>query len=126
MSDEETDYEVVRGHQIEILVKVAPDWRSKEFGELYEDIDDRRAEERVERMIGSRKRKNVGSKKVLRIQTGDRKTDAHPPPPGLWINCFDEDWLETRRPWELEALKIIQKDYDFEVGRSPADPHSSH
>ncbi|TEB26923.1 hypothetical protein FA13DRAFT_1795171 [Coprinellus micaceus] len=111
MSDEEIDYEEIEGHRTTVLAKVTPEWRSEEFGELYQFVDLRRTEMKKS---GFGKRRTTNGKNLLRIRKPGRKTAAHPPPPGLWRNCFDKNWLSKRRPWELAALKIVDEDYDFE------------
>ncbi|KAJ3507456.1 hypothetical protein NMY22_g16924 [Coprinellus aureogranulatus] len=117
VSDEETDEEKVGGESIPILKKVIPAWRSIEFGNLYQEIDEVAREMRSSSLGKRRKPSGVGP--LLRSRKGGKKTEEHAPPAGLWRNCFDEDWLALKRGWELTALAIIEKDYDFEHLRSP-------
>ena len=112
MSDEETDYEEIEGTRTTVLAKVTPDWRSEEFGELYQFIDLRRDDMKKS---GIGRRRATNGRNLLRVRKPSRTTAAHPPPPGLWRNCFEKDWLRKRRPWELAALKVVDEDYDFEV-----------
>jgi hypothetical protein len=113
MSDEESDVEEFDGEQRECLRMVMPAWRSEEFGALYQEIDVRYKE--MTRTVLGKRRKPAGSSGRPRTRKQRKVTEDLPPPAGLWRNCFSEDWLNRKRAWELSMLKVVDKDYDFEV-----------
>ena len=55
-----------------------------------------------------------------RREVPNPKVEVTPVPIGLWRNCYDEQFLASLRPHELERLEIIDAEYDFTL--TPATP----
>ncbi len=56
-----------------------------------------------------------GSRARERIVPTPLRSTVGMPATGLWQNCYDTEWLATLKPHERRALKIIKKNYMFEI-----------
>ncbi|KAA1478724.1 hypothetical protein DENSPDRAFT_753694, partial [Dentipellis sp. KUC8613] len=50
-----------------------------------------------------------------RVRRSPLRTETGHPPPGLWRNCYDSDWLASLDSWERRDLGIVDEDYEFDV-----------
>ncbi|OSD03003.1 hypothetical protein PYCCODRAFT_1467311 [Trametes coccinea BRFM310] len=55
---------------------------------------------------------NMPRKRVLRPNS---QTVSGTAPMGLWRNCYNPQWLAKKKEWQVEALQIIDEDYDFSI-----------
>ncbi|KAJ3006967.1 hypothetical protein NUW54_g3733 [Trametes sanguinea] len=58
-------------------------------------------------------RRTKGNAPRTRVLRGDSRTVPGTAPMGLWRNCYNAAWLAKKKEWEVEALQIIDEDYDF-------------
>ena len=50
-----------------------------------------------------------------RLELADGETVDSPAPKGLWRNCYNPAWLKGLKPYQYEALQIIDEDYEFSL-----------
>ncbi|OJT15389.1 hypothetical protein TRAPUB_8056 [Trametes pubescens] len=61
------------------------------------------------------KRAPGGNPPRTRVLREDGRVEEGHPPEGLWRNCYDQEWLQSLRPYRRRALRIIDADYDFDL-----------
>jgi len=111
VSSDESELDSDGGVTIKGYEVIKPVWRSKAFEKLHHDIDD---DIKKSRYPTKRNHHHVpGNKPRVRIPS-ERINMVAIAPPYLPRNCYDESWLTSLRPWELQELSIADWDYDFE------------
>ncbi|CDO75079.1 hypothetical protein BN946_scf185010.g4 [Trametes cinnabarina] len=111
MSGDETDGEKVKHSPVYRIILA--EWQSPELRAFLWAIDARYIAN-WEEPTGSRRSKgNAPRKRVLRPES---RAEPGVAPRGLWRNCYNEEWLNKKQEWEIEALVIIPEDYDFTIG----------
>lgn len=92
-----------------------PAWQSDELAEFLwrlDEIDREHWRSPVEQ------NSTAGNPLRIRLPPEVGKRSSNRAPSGLWRNCYHPDFIETLREWDLEALDVIDEDYDFSI---PAD-----
>ncbi|KAJ2990430.1 hypothetical protein NUW54_g8471 [Trametes sanguinea] len=110
MSDDETDGPDVT-HQAVYRIVIAS-WQSEELRQFLWTLDRLWREHWAKPDNQRRKSGNMPRKRLLRPES---KTEPGYPARRLWQNCYNQAWLGTLRPYEIEALEIIPTDYDLSI-----------
>lgn len=109
MSGDETD-EPKREHPQTFVVVKAP-WQSHALRTFMRSLD---LLYRKRWAKPTHVRATSGNPPRTRIDRPDGpSSDNSCVPLGLWRNCYDDEWLQTLSPHQLETLSIINQDYDF-------------
>lgn len=87
-------------------------WQSAELRNFLWALDAKYIKDRA-RPQEEGKRRTPGNSVRARMPLATSSTVPGVAPPGLWRNCYDEDWLAGQSDWEREQLDIIDGVYDF-------------
>ncbi|KAI9057522.1 hypothetical protein FKP32DRAFT_1583544 [Trametes sanguinea] len=108
MSGDETDGDqVVHSPVYRIIIA---EWQSEAFRRFLWAIDAKYIDYWKSPPDSRRSKGNPPRKRVLRPHS---RTVPGTAPMGLWRNCYNDAWLAKKQEWEIEALEIIDEDYNF-------------
>ncbi|KAI9068781.1 hypothetical protein FKP32DRAFT_1561001, partial [Trametes sanguinea] len=112
MSSDEAAVESHSGKQqhprIFYIVEAA--WQSAEFKNFVWTLDAMNIEA-WKRTCGDRL--PSGNTPRLRVSKQNPTVRDTVAPIGLWRNCYDATWLAKLKPYQRNALQVIDSDYDF-------------
>ncbi|OSD01994.1 hypothetical protein PYCCODRAFT_1501532 [Trametes coccinea BRFM310] len=85
------------------------EWQSRKFKGLMRKLEDWHNEEWRNPTIDGDYKGGNGPR--LRHRSG--KIVSVPAPRGLWRNCYSKKWKAKLKPHQVQALEMIDDDYDF-------------
>ncbi|KAL7279730.1 hypothetical protein ACG7TL_006137 [Trametes sanguinea] len=110
MSGDETDRDEKKKKLHPALYTVVEaEWQSKKHKRLMRKLEEWHNEDWKNPTIKGDYKGGNGPR--LRKYTG--KTVSVPAPKGLWRNCYSKRWKAKLKPHQLQALEMIDQDYDF-------------
>lgn len=116
-SDESADEEPIdiRSKANRVYRKISPYWRSRQLSHFLWKLDEIVFQQRLPK-VGCRRVAGTLPRTRIQALSYNKYSVA---PPGLPRNCYNEDWLRTLWPHELDALQMQEHDYDFTILSSP-------
>lgn len=108
MSGDEADGP--KGRLTSTYIIIEAKWQSDDMKEFLRQLDQRYVDDWVK---GLRNRGGRGPRqRVARAGAEVMDSDA---PKGLWRNCYNDAWLQSKPAWFVADLEIIDADYDFNI-----------
>ncbi len=81
-------------------------WQSRDYKDFMHGLD---------KIWKMNRRSKGGNLPRKRIELADPTWVDSEAPPGLWRNCYDDEWLRKQPHQKRIELRIINEEYDFSL-----------
>ena len=113
MSGDETDGPHRKKRHLPLWAITRSLWQSKELVGCLHGLDKQYRHDWEHSRRFGRSRRSRGNPPRKRMFTKHSKVEEGTVPIGLWRNCYNQQWLETLLEDDVDALQIIDEDFDL-------------